>query len=204
MKKFSLVVLSALILTTGVFAKGNDEAKSVYKVDAQKSKITWTGKKVTGQHTGNVSIENGDVYVNGSNLELANIKLNMNSITCTDLTAEEWNQKLIGHLKSEDFFSVEKFPQATFEATGFKTGAGKDQYIVTGKLTIKGITQDISFPATVKVENGRILANGTASIDRTKYNIQYGSGSFFKGLGDNMIYDEFEIEFTLVAASENV
>jgi polyisoprenoid-binding protein YceI len=91
-----------------------------------------------------------------------------------------------------------------FEATGFKSGAGENQYIVTGKLTIKGITNKISFPATVNINNGGLTANGTAKIDRAQYDIKYNSGSFFKDLGDKMIYDDFEIEFDLVANAEAI
>ena len=203
MRKLSLVLLSALFLTAGVFAKGVDDGKTVYKIDPQKSKVTWTGKKVTGQHTGTVMVENGEVHVNGENLELANVKMDMNSIVCSDLSGD-MNQKLVGHLKSDDFFSVENHPQATFEATGFKSGAGEDQYIVTGKLTIKGITNEVSFPATVDVSSGALSAKGTAKIDRTKYDIKYNSGSIFKDLGDKMIYDDFEIEFDLVANAEAI
>ncbi len=203
MRKLSLVLMSVLFLSSGIFAKGVDDGKAVYKVDPQKSKVTWTGKKVAGQHTGTVMVGNGEVHVNGSNLELANVKMDMNSIACTDLSGD-MSQKLVGHLKSDDFFSVEKHPDAVFEATGFKSGAGANQYIVTGKLTIKGITNEVSFPATVNVSNGKLTANGTAKIDRTKYDIKYSSGSFFKDLGDKVIYDDFEIEFNLVANAEAI
>ncbi|QGY42256.1 YceI family protein [Maribellus comscasis] len=203
MKKLSLVLLSVLFLSVGVMAKGVDDGKAVYKVDPIKSKVIWTGKKVTGEHTGTVLVDNGEVHVSGESLELANIKMDMNSIACTDLSGD-MNQKLVGHLKSDDFFSVENHPQAVFEATGFKAGAADGEYIVTGKLTIKGITHELSFPATVEVNDGTVTANGTAEIDRTKYDVKYGSGKFFSGLGDKMIYDDFEIEFNLVATAEAI
>ena len=204
MKKFSLILFNAFEHSVASVAKGTDDGKIVYKVNAEKSKITWTGKKVIGQHTGNILVDNGEVRFDGQSLVMVNVKMDMNSITSTDLTNEEWNQKLVGHLKSDDFFSVEKHPEASFEATGFKTSAGEAQFIVTGQLTIKGITHEISFPATVKLDNGQLKANGTARINRTKYEIKYGSGSFFKGLGDNMIHDDFKIEFDLFATSESV
>ena len=119
----------------------------------------------------------------------------------------QWNKKLVDHLKSDDFFSVEKFPQATFVSTGFErnenSNSGAD-YIVTGDLTIKGITNPVSFPVNIEVGNGQLTATGTAVLDRTKWDVKYGSGSIFKGLGDKMIYDEFEITFNLVAKSETV
>jgi hypothetical protein len=82
--------------------------------------------------------------------------------------------------------------------------SGNGDYNVKGNLTIKGITNEISFPAKVSLENGNVQAMGTATIDRTKWNIKYGSGKFFQGLGDKMIYDEFEITFDIKAKSNNV
>lgn len=203
MRKLSLVLLSLVFFAVGVFAKGLDDSKTVYKIDTQKSKVTWTGKKVTGHHTGTVMVDGGEVHVSGEELELANVKMDMNSIACTDLTGD-MNQKLVGHLKSDDFFSVENHPEAMFEATGFKSGAGDGEYIVTGNLTIKGITNEVSFPAKVEVNSGELSAKGTAKIDRTKYDIKYNSGSIFKDLGDKMIYDDFEIEFELVAGAQAI
>jgi polyisoprenoid-binding protein YceI len=115
----------------------------------------------------------------------------MASIEVTDLEGT-WKDKLVGHLKSEDFFAVDKFPKANFEITSL------NDKLVVGVLTIKGISHEISFPAEVAVNGSKVNANGTATIDRTKWNIQYGSGQFFSNLGDNMISDEFEIRFELV------
>jgi polyisoprenoid-binding protein YceI len=204
MKKFSLVALSVFFIAIGVATETTGKEKAVFKINTEKSTVNWTGKKVTGQHTGTLKLDNGEVSVDGEKISMANVKMDMNSIVCLDLTNPETNKKLVGHLKSDDFFSVEKFPHSEFVATGFKAGSGKEDYMVTGKLTIKGITHEISFPATVKIVNGQMTANGTAKIDRTKYDIKYGSGSFFKGLGDNMIYDDFEIEFNLVATAEAI
>ncbi|MDX1283906.1 MAG: YceI family protein, partial [Draconibacterium sp.] len=154
----------------------------------------WTGAKVTGEHTGYVLLENGQVYVNNNEVVGAKIKMDMSSIEVTDLEGE-WKDKLVGHLKSDDFFSADKFPHAKFEITSFKNND------VTGDLTIKGITHEISFPAEVNIDGDNVTALGTASIDRTKWDIKYGSGKFFSDLGDRMIKDEFEIKFELSAKS---
>lgn len=208
MKQFSLMVLSAILLSAGAFAKKSEDARMVYEIETDKSKVHWVGKKVTGQHNGTVSLESSEIVVEGNDVVHASIRMDMNSIACEDLTDPQWNKKLVDHLKSDDFFSVEKFPQATFVTTGFdenpNAGGNGDNYLVTGDLTIKGITNEITFPVNVETNGSLLTANGTAKLDRTKWDVKYGSGSFFKGLGDNMIYDDFEIEFDLVAKAENV
>ncbi len=201
MKK-SIGLLTAVLLTaSAVLAAETKEEKSAFDIDTKASKITWNAKKVSGEHTGNVSLNGGKVWVEKSAVVGANINMDMNSISCTDLTDAEWNKKLVGHLKSDDFFSVEKHPEASFEITSVKKGSNGD-HMVNGKLTIKGISNDISFPAKVNLSNGVVKANGTAKLDRTKWDIRYGSGKFFEGLGDKMIYDEFDITFDITAKSK--
>ena len=196
MKKVVLLITGIILSASVAFASVGQAEQSELKVDTQKSKVYWTGKKVTGEHTGYVNIEEGTVVVKDGAPQTAHIKMDMNSIEATDLEGE-WKDKLVGHLKSDDFFSVEKYPVATFKVKSFKKSG--TQHTVVGDLSIKGITHEISFPADVKVEDGLLTANGTAKIDRTKWDIRYGSGKFFDGLGDKMIYDDFEIKFELVA-----
>lgn len=200
--------MMAMLLTIGAFAKDSDDSRTVYNVDADRSSVNWVGKKVTGQHNGTLNVDDSKVVVEGNDVVYAKVEMDMNSIVCEDLTNPEYNKKLVDHLKSDDFFSSDKFPQATFVTTGFSTNpdasADGQNYIVTGDLTIKGITKEVSFPVNVEINGEQLQANGTATLDRTKWNIKYGSGSFFKGLGDKMIYDDFEIEFDLVAAAETI
>lgn len=198
MKKSIAIVLGVLVTASTVFAGTVKSEKTAFEIDTKASKVVWNAKKVTGEHSGNVLLNNGKVWVEKNAVVGANINIDMNSISCTDLTDAEWNKKLVGHLKSDDFFSTEKHPNSTFEISSVKKAASGD-YTVNGKLTIKGITHEISFPAKVNVANGTVKANGTAKVDRTKYDIRYGSGKFFEGLGDKMIYDEFEITFELTA-----
>jgi polyisoprenoid-binding protein YceI len=189
-------VFAAIVIAFTAFANEGNGEKTAFTVDTKASKVYWTGKKVSGEHTGYLSIGSGTVYVEGDKVVSANIEMEMNTIEVTDLTGE-WKDKLVGHLKSDDFFSVEKHPKASFKITSVKS-AGSEQQI-DGDLTIKGITHKISFPAKVSVHDGGVKAEGTASIDRTKWNIKYGSGQFFSDLGDRMISDEFEIRFELTA-----
>ncbi|MEZ4686225.1 MAG: YceI family protein [Bacteroidia bacterium] len=169
-----------------------------YKVDTQNSLLNWVGKKVTGKHTGEIKLQSGEFQFNNGKLSGGHFVVDMTSITVTDLQGE-WRDKLLGHLKSDDFFGVENFKTATFKTTSIKPGAEANSYTVTGKLTIKGITEPVTFPVTVSEEGGKMKTAGTAIVDRTKYGIRYGSGSFFDNLGDKTISDNFELIFEIVS-----
>jgi len=193
MKKLllSLIVLSGLTMAF-------KPAADVYTVDLAKSKIVWVGRKITGQHTGELKIASGSLTANGKVLNGGNFVMDMKSMTCTDLDASNGG-KLLGHLKSDDFFSVEKNPSSKFEITKI-TPAGADKVNITGNLTIKGITSAVSFPANVVQKADVIVAVASSvKIDRTKYDIKYGSKSFIAGIGDKAIDDEFELNINLVA-----
>ncbi|HUP57575.1 MAG TPA: YceI family protein, partial [Bdellovibrionota bacterium] len=99
------------------------------------------------------------------------------------------------------FFGVDKHPVSTFEITSVKPLAGSPEatHEIAGKLTIKGHTEEVTFPAKVSVEDKKATAHGKVKVDRTKYNIRYGSGKFFDNLGDKMINDDFEIELDLTS-----
>jgi len=198
MKKSIVIILGILVTTATVFAANTKKEKSAFEIDTKASKVHWTAKKVTGEHTGYLSVGKGTLMVENNSVVAAQVSVDMNSIVCTDITDAGTNQKFVGHLKSNDFFSVEKHPKVNFEITSMKPGAA-GEYIVNGKLTIKGITNDVNFPAKVSVNNGLVKAVGTAKLDRTKWDIRYGSGKFFQGLGDKMIYDEFEVTFDIAA-----
>lgn len=163
------------------------------KVNVSKSKIAWTGKKVTGQHEGTVNLQDGNLVFKANKLAGGSFTVDMGSIAVTDLKADEGKEKLEGHLKSEDFFGTEKFGTATMV---FKTitAKGKNVYNVTADLTMKGKTNPVNFDIAV---NGN-SAVSKFKIDRTKYDIKYGSGSFFDNLGDKAISDEFEVNATLI------
>ncbi|MEZ4802109.1 MAG: YceI family protein [Gelidibacter sp.] len=162
------------------------------KVDVVNSTIKWTGHKVTGQHEGTIQLKEGVLNFDDKNqLTGGTFTIDMGTLTVTDLEGE-MNGKLTGHLKSEDFFGVEKHTTSTFVITNV---VGKDgKYKVTGDLTIKGITNPITFDMMVKDNN---TATANLKVDRTKYDIKYGSASFFDGLKDKAIYDEFDLNVNL-------
>ena len=157
------------------------------EINLSKSSFKWTGTKVTGSHYGMVSLKSAKIDEKDGHINSGEFVMDMNSITCTDLSGE-WMDKLIGHLKNDDFFSVDKYPTATLKIKHGMMGK------LDGELTIKGVTQPVSLKYTQKGKS----YTGTLSFDRTKFGIKYGSGSFFEGLGDKMINDEVTVDFTVV------
>lgn len=160
---------------------------SAQHVDIFNSKVTWEGKKVTGAHQGEIFIKSATLEFTGEELSGGSFVLDMSSITCTDLEGKS-AESLVGHLKSDDFFSTEKFPEARLDFVNVKHIEGVD-YRVTAALTIKGVSHPVVFVADMR--DG--LATAKVKVDRTKYDIKYGSGSFFDNLGDKAIDDIFTV-----------
>ena len=175
-------------------------APTPYKVDASKSTFKWTGKKVTGSHWGYVKFSDGTLNLEKGALVGGAFNVDMTSIDCQDLQGGG-AQKLVGHLKSDDFFGVDKFNKATLTIKT-ATAKGDNQYDVVADLTIKGMTNEVTFPATVTVNGSDVTATASFSVNRTKFGIRYGSGSFFDNLGDKAINDNFEVEVNLAAKGE--
>ena len=199
-KKITLSLFAAAALTAFAFTTPKQKQETTYSIDITKTTASWLGKKVTGQHEGNISISKGKVITDGKNITGGTVEFDMNSITCTDLKDKNYNDKLVGHLKSADFFSVEKFPTSKFEIT--KVSLGDKDYNVTGKLTIKGITNEISFPAVIKMDEKSMTVVAKITVNRTKFDIKYGSASFFDTIGDKAISDDFELNVNVVAGVE--
>jgi polyisoprenoid-binding protein YceI len=192
------VVWIVFILGLSSFLESPPSTK--YKVDTNASTIVWTGRKITGSHTGNVRVASGEISTEGKSIKQGKFDIDLSSISVTDIKDASSNQKLVTHLKSEDFFAVDKFPKATFIVDQI-TAASGGNYNVKGKLTIKGITQDIEFPAVVTFDEKKLVANAKVIVDRTKFNIRYGSKTFFDDLGDKAIENNFELDLKLVAVA---
>ncbi|BAO74565.1 YceI family protein [Winogradskyella sp. PG-2] len=173
-----------------------------YETNTDQSMIEWKGFKPTGSHNGTIGIKNGKLKINNGAIEGGKFLIDMNTIVVTDIPAEKkGNGKLVGHLKSADFFDVEAFPVAQFEITGSETVEGKT--ILSGNLKLKDATNNISFPVTSSVIDGKVtLTSETFTIDRSKWNVKHGSKSFFDNLGDSFINDDIELKVTLVGASK--
>ena len=179
---------SAVIVLAIVASSFSNPVKE--KKDVKESSINWLGKKVTGKHHGTVFLKEGYLELDGDNIVGGQFLIDMSSITVTDLEGG-MKEKLEGHLKSDDFFGVEAHPTASLVITdASKSG---NTYKVNGNITIKGTTQPISFDLTKEGNT----ATTTVIIDRSKFNVRYGSGSFFDNLGDKTIYDDFQLDVTL-------
>ena len=183
--------ISLILLTFSLLAVSQVQAKKAV-IDTVASTIMWTGKKVGGQHQGTINLKSGELKIEGNSIEGGTFIIDMNSIKDTDLTDPSYNAKLVGHLKSDDFFSVEKFPEAKFVITKTTKSTGNQQTI-TGNMTIKGITHPVSF----EVQKSGNTYEAHIIVDRSKYNVRYGSNSFFDNLGNKVIDNNFLLDVTL-------
>jgi polyisoprenoid-binding protein YceI len=180
----SIALALVVVLSTAVTAQTKN-------INTSTSTIEWVGKKVTGQHNGTVNFKDGALVLKKNKVVGGTFTVDMTSLTATDLSGE-YQGKLNGHLKADDFFGTDKFPTATLV---FKKIATKSAnvYNVTADLTIKGITKPVTFELTVSGNTATTAFN----VDRTKYDIKYGSKSFFDSIGDKAISDEFELKVAL-------
>lgn len=190
------MIKGILIATIMAFSGLADGEKT--KVDVKASSVKWVGKKVTGQHNGTISLEGGRLEMEDGKLTGGLFTINMATIVCEDLSGGG-KEKLEGHLNSPDFFDVAKYPTATFVITK-AVPQGPENYKVVGNITIKGTTEEIQFPVKLKTMDGKYVATADLKIDRSKFDVKYGSGSFFDDLGDKTIYDDFELSIKLVTA----
>ena len=186
MKKNALSLALAIVFGTAVTASTPVEVETK-QVKTSESTVTWKGYKVTGSHYGTINLQSGSLSFDGDKLVGGEFVVDMSSLISTDLEGE-YKGKLEGHLKSDDFFGVEKHPTSALVFTDVKAN-GKNSYEVTGNLTIKGITNAVTFDVSVYGSK----ATATMKVDRSQYNVRYGSGSFFDNLGDKTIYDEFDL-----------
>ncbi len=180
----NLAIVALIAFTALSFTKIANEKKEI-KTD--KSKVVWKGYKVTGSHEGTIDIKSGFLSFNEGKLVGGEVVIDMTTLGSTDLQGE-YKGKLDGHLKSDDFFGVESHPTSKLVFTKV-TASGKNAYSVTGDLTIKGKTHPITFMISIYGNK----ATASLKIDRTKYDVRYGSTSFFDGLKDKAIYDEFDL-----------
>jgi polyisoprenoid-binding protein YceI len=191
-------ILLSLVLSIGtLFAFATKPHIDNVRVNAESSTVKWIGSKVASSHEGKVSISKGVLSIDHGILVGGEIAIDMRTITNTDMEGGR-KQKLESHLKNKDFFNVEAFPLAIIKIIGAEKGKG-NMYEITANLTIKGIEHPITFEADVNINGVNFLAEARIKIDRTKWGIRYGSGSFFEDLGDKMILDEIAFEIFLLS-----
>ena len=164
-----------------------------FKIVSTQSNIDWVGKKVTGAHNGTIAVKEGELMLNNGKLTGGKIIADIASIKIQDITDPATNAQFAGHLASDDFFSTEKYPEAALEITSVSGNH------VEGNLTIKGISHPVDFDAAINVNGNQLTATGKLVIDRTKYEMKFRSGNFFKDLGDTLIYNDFELNVNVTA-----
>jgi polyisoprenoid-binding protein YceI len=181
-----------LIFTILIIGSVTAAAQQKFTADTSKTTLQWLGEKVTGQHTGTIKLKDGWIEWKDNMIVSGDFTIDM-----TTIKDSESNVRLEGHLKSDDFFGVEKFPTAKLVITG-SDSFEKGTATVRGNLTIKGVPNQIEFKASSQKKEDGTWFYTNITIDRTKYNIRYGSGSFFDNLGDKVIYDEFKLKINLL------
>lgn len=187
MKKGVFSLAFAMVFGVVTATEPVEEVKKEIKIDA--STVAWKAYKVTGSHSGTLNLTSGHLLFNEDKLSGGEFTVDMSTINSTDLADDaESKGKLEGHLNSEDFFSTKSHPTSTLVFTDVKS-TGKNSYEVTGDLSIKGISKPVVFDVSVYGSK----ATATVKVDRTAYDIKYGSGNFFENLGDKTIYDEFDL-----------
>ncbi len=176
--------------------------EDVYKIDKLASNVQWLGKKTTGQHSGEVDLQSGSLTVQNNIPVGGEFVLNMNSISVTDIKDPESNKDLVEHLKNEDFFSVAAFPTSALVIKKLekieKPESDEANYKATADLTIKGVKNEIQFPARIDVNAEVMKASANITVDRTKWNITYKSKSILGDMADKFIYDDITFSVKLV------
>ncbi|REE83188.1 polyisoprenoid-binding protein YceI [Lutibacter oceani] len=192
MKKTGILILAVAFIAMS-FTNQIPTIQNTLKVDVTSSTITWSGYKPTGSHTGTIMLQSGTLAMQDEYIIGGSFIADMSSIKDADGSA-----KLEGHLKSADFFEIETYPTATFNITEVEMEDGNA--IITGNMTIKGITKEISFEAEISETEGAVtLMSSVFQINRADFNVKYKSKTFFNDLKDKFVNDEFDLQVTLVA-----
>jgi polyisoprenoid-binding protein YceI len=221
-KKISLVLVILLILSILLFViikekkdsknnytqqeeimetKENLKGSGIYSFDAISSKINWEGSKTLIKEwidTGNISLQSGYLTLENNEIKEGKIVIDMNSISAEKTGGGGGEDNLSKHLKSEDFFNTENFPTSEFSLTSLTKTEGEYEYIAKGDITIKNITKTIEFPIKIYMIGESIFVNGEIILDRSLFEVKFGSTSFFKDIGDKAINNNFKLKLELV------
>jgi polyisoprenoid-binding protein YceI len=187
--------------TTAVAAKKTADTKDLSRtLTLSNTELSWVGSKKVGEkHTGTLKLQSGKVEVRNQEIVGGEIVIDLNSIEVTDIPkTSEYNAKLVGHLKSPDFFETEKFPTAKFVIKSAKK-LSENEYEVNGDLTIKDVTKPHSMKVKINWGEKTVTAEGSTKIDRTQFGVKYGSANFFKLAADKIINNDFELSFKVTA-----
>ena len=199
----SYIAFAAIGLGSLIMAFTPADEKETLTIKPAASTIQWHAEKITGSHEGTVTLKSGNIVIERNAVVGGHFIIGMSTIKVTDISGNG-AAKLEGHLNSADFFNTKEFSSAEFKiekVVNKKTEEFNSE--VSGTLTIKGISHPITFPAKVEVMDGKFAAYGEMKIDRTKYDVKYGSANFFDNIGDKAIYDEFTLKVSIGASNLN-
>lgn len=222
MKNISIVIVAMFLTACAQSPEGTKteagEAKDVknvmdqgttFKVDPYNSLVNWQGTKPGGEHVGTVKISGGNITVVDDEVTSGMFEIDLTTIVNFDVENESMNNRLVNHLKSEDFFYVDSFPKATFEIVEVEKLNGtpnldnetfEPTHRLTGNLTMRGTTKSISFDAEVEIEDNSIAARTDEFVlDRTEWGVNFKSRKVFSQLKDDFIHDEMGIAIELNA-----
>ncbi len=192
------IIMTVLGLVGMLWTSSISEAeRELLNISKTESSVGWKAAKVTGEHWGKVSISDAKLDYENGRIQGGSFEIDMRTITVEDIKDANSNKRLVDHLRSDDFFSVDKFNKSSMTIIDAKTSNGKD-YEIKANLIIKGISQPVSFPVSVSEEGNKVIATGKITFDRTKYDIKYRSGNYFENLADRLIYDEVSLDVKLV------
>jgi polyisoprenoid-binding protein YceI len=198
LNKIYFLAVFFLLFQSSLFA-----ANKSYLADLKTSTLTWEGEKPTGTHKGSVSFIKASLKMDGGNLTGGEFEIDMNSISCTDIKDPKYNQKLVNHLKSDDFFEVSKHKWAKLKIKDVQLGKG-GKYDVFSELTIRGITKPVMFEATLEDKKGKRIFSTSFKVNRLDWGIKYKSKSIFAKIGDKFIYDDFTLNVDIVLSSRKL
>ena len=210
--KFFFNIITCILLVSAYPSDARGLKKSVsestIKANISESRVNWTGKKPTGEHHGYVKLSGGEILMEHNEITGGSFTIDLNSIANTDLGDKNAGSKLVSHLKSPEFFDVNKYPTAKFVISSVdripnhqaEPGLRKATHRIEGDLTIKGITRKISFEASINLLNGKLTASSVPfAIDRTQWGVNYQSKKIFPNLKDEFIYDDIILKIDLVS-----
>jgi polyisoprenoid-binding protein YceI len=191
---------------TGVL-QATTECDGIFALNVETSTVRWTGRNLFNHHHGSVQLAKGQIEIQNGTFKAASFTLDMNRITCDDLVDSAYNAMLIRHLRDDDFFAVDRFPSAEFicERAAPITSAteGTPNYTLHGKLTLRGVTQPLSFPAVIaSADHDHLTGQAQFEIDRTQFGSHYGSGKLFAFLGKHVVNDHIHLHIKIQAARE--
>jgi polyisoprenoid-binding protein YceI/rhodanese-related sulfurtransferase len=174
-----------------------------YQIDTEQSMVEWFGRNPNTKHFGTVRISKGKIQIENSNMT-GTVEIDMNSIENINLAGDELQPVLVSHLKSDDFFLVKAFPKATFTISGGNliedAHLSSPNYEVNGTLELRGARADLSFKATIApADDNGLVAEAHFDIDRTRWNVIYGSTRFFENLGMHLVFDLISFQIKIVA-----